>query len=159
MPRRRPAHRRVFRGEQRRRTNRAAHRKEEFALKAWLPAWPADRLWARAPGALSCPEYGGLVNEDARETPVITRGQLLCYRVFDVGDTIALDVAQSRLGAKRVEMGGPLVEGLVIPVRPLELHVADCAVKIERVSRLLQSRCCAHVFDFGAISFLYEIPI
>jgi hypothetical protein len=110
------------------------------------------------------------VNEDARETTTgdaaplrtgpstrIERGHLLCYRVFDVGDTIALEIAEKRLGAKRVEVGGPLVEGLVIPVRPLELHVAECVVKI--AGRLLTSSCSARVFDFGAISFLYDFPI
>ena len=111
--------------------------------------------------------------EDARETldarvlppptagpaPVIERGRLLCYRVFDVGDTIALDVAEKRLGAKRVVMGGPLVEGLVIPVRPLEVDLETCVIGIAKASRTLTSKCSAHVFDFGAVSILYDIAI
>jgi hypothetical protein len=101
------------------------------------------------------------VNEDAPETPsaVIERGRILCYRVYDVGDTIALDAAEKRLDAKRVTMGGPLVEGLVIPVRPLELQLDTCVVEVASVRRTLTAACSAHVFEFGAISLLYDVPI
>ncbi|MDB4934384.1 MAG: hypothetical protein JWP87_1356, partial [Labilithrix sp.] len=90
---------------------------------------------------------------------VIERGRLLCYRVFDAGDTIALDVAEKMLGAKRVEMGGPLVEGLVMPVRPLEVSVGSCTVAIAALGRDVTAQCSARIYDFGAISFLYEIAI
>jgi len=115
----------------------------------------------KAPGRVIVTSEAAAVNEDAEETPsaVIERGRILCYRVYDVGDTIALDVAERLLGAKRVAMGGPLVEGLVIPVRPLELELDTCAVEIPSVKRLLTATCSAHVFEFGAISLLYDLPI
>ena len=91
--------------------------------------------------------------------PAIERGRLLCYRVFDTGDTVALDAAERLLGAKRVVMGGPLVEGLVIPVRPLEIDLGECVVQIASVGRTLTASCSARVFEFGAISFLYDLPI
>ena len=102
-----------------------------------------------------------VVNEDAQETlsGVVERGRILCYRVYDVGDTIALDAAERRLGAKRVTMGGPLIGGLVIPVRPLALALDTCVIEIASVGRLLTASCSAHVFEFGAISLLYDIPI
>jgi hypothetical protein len=90
---------------------------------------------------------------------VIERGRLLCYRVFDAGDTIALDVAEKTLGAKRVEMGGPLVEGLVMPVRPLEVSLGEANVTIAKLGRELTAQCSARVYDFGAISFLYDIAL
>lgn len=90
---------------------------------------------------------------------MIERGRILCYRVFDAGDTIALDAVEKSLGARRVEMGGPLTEGLVIPVRPLEVDIGACELEIPRIGRKLGAACTAHVFDFGAISFLYDIPI
>ena len=112
------------------------------------------------------------MKEDARETPaeghhppllgpspVIERGHFLCYRVFDIGDTVALDIAEQLLGAKRVVMAGPLVEGLVIPVRPLEVDLGECVIQIARPSRTLTAVCSAHVFDFGAVSILYDIVI
>jgi len=90
---------------------------------------------------------------------VIERGKILCYRVFDAGDTIALDVAEKTLAAKRVEIGGPLVEGLVMPVRPLEVAVGRCTIPMPKLGRDLEAVCSARIFDFGAISFLYEIDI
>lgn len=90
---------------------------------------------------------------------MIERGHILCYRVFDAGDTIALDAAQPKLGARRFEMGGPLVEGLVIPVRPLEVDIGECTIDMPRLGRKLTAACSAHVFDFGAISILYDIAI
>ena len=90
---------------------------------------------------------------------MIEKGSILCYRVFDAGDTIALDVAEAKLGARRVEMGGPLVEGLVMPVRPLEIEIGACQIAIEGLGRRLGAHCTAHIFDFGAISFLYDVVI
>lgn len=90
---------------------------------------------------------------------MIEKGSLLCYRVFDAGDTIALETAERLLGARRVEMGGPLVEGIVMPVRPLEVDLGPCDLVLEKLGRTLHAKCTARVFDFGAISVLYEIPI
>ena len=106
----------------------------------------ARSLQAGAPG----PRYG-----DA----VIERGRILCYRVYDAGDTIALDLAEKKLEARRFVMGGPLAEGLVMPVRPLEVHVGECVLQIAKVGRVLTADCTARIFEFGAISFLYDIVI
>jgi hypothetical protein len=90
---------------------------------------------------------------------VIERGKILCYRVFDAGDTIALDIAEKSLAAKRVELGGPLVEGLMIPVRPLEVTLGRAVIPMPELGRDLEAACSARIFDFGAISLLYEIDI
>jgi hypothetical protein len=90
---------------------------------------------------------------------VIDRGRLLCYRVFDAGDTIALDAVEEKLGVRRVEMGGPLAEGLVVPARPLEVELGPTTLTIDKLSRTLEATCTAHVFDFGALSLLYDIAI
>jgi hypothetical protein len=91
---------------------------------------------------------------------VVERGRILAYRVFDVGDTIALQDAENRTrGVKRVDLGGPLVEGLVIPARPIEIDLGECDLEVERVGRTLQARASAHVFDFGVVSVLYRIEI
>jgi len=124
-------------------------------------ACPRIRRSARRTGRVILAPEAAAMDEDAVETPsaVIERGRILCYRVYDVGDTIALDVAERLLGAKRVAVGGPLAFGLVIPVRPLELALDSCVVEIPSVKRLLTATCSAHVFEFGAISLLYDLPI
>lgn len=107
------------------------------------------------------------------ETPVIIRGSILAYRVYDAGATIALDVAETLVPtAKRLALEGPLVEGLVIAVRPLEMMLPDGvlfstpATTIARTAGVegrmkgpLRARVSARIFDFGAVSILHEIPI
>jgi hypothetical protein len=93
-------------------------------------------------------------------SPRVERGVVLAYRVFDAGATIALDVAERRVsGARRVPVEGTLVEGLVIPVRPLEIDLGTCKVAVATLGEPLVARAVAHAFDFGALSIRYEIPI
>lgn len=90
----------------------------------------------------------------------IERGKILAYRVFDAGEEIALDVAERLIpAARRIELGGPLAPGLVIAVRPLEIELGECELTLPRVGTKVKARAVARVFDFGAISILYEIPI
>jgi hypothetical protein len=93
-------------------------------------------------------------------TAAVARGSLLAYRVFDAGDTIALDAVEKLVpSARRVELGGPLVEGLVIAAQPIELGLPDCELLIPDIERPLHARVSARIFDFGVVSILYEIPI
>ncbi|MBS2016493.1 MAG: hypothetical protein JST00_26650 [Deltaproteobacteria bacterium] len=93
------------------------------------------------------------------ESPTIQKGRIFAYRVFDAGDTIALDDAEKRLGAKRVDMSGPLVEGLVVAARPLEVDLGTCKVRVAKIDREMEAHVVAHLFDYGAISLLYSFPI
>jgi hypothetical protein len=93
-------------------------------------------------------------------SPSVARGRILAYRVFDAGDTIALDRVETKIeSARRVLMGGPQVEGLVIPVRPIEIGFGECDVALAPLGRALHATVTAHVFDFGAVSFVYDVPI
>lgn len=89
---------------------------------------------------------------------VIESGRILAYRVFDAGDTIALDLAQQKLNARRVDVGGPLFEGIVLFARPLEVDLEPCVIEIKGFPPMTP-KVMAHIFDFGAISFVFEIPI
>lgn len=92
--------------------------------------------------------------------PAIARGSLLAYRVFDAGDTIMLDVAERIVpSAKRVELGGPLAEGLVIAVPAVEISLASCELVIPGIDRPLEARVSARIFHFGVVSVLYEIRL
>jgi hypothetical protein len=94
------------------------------------------------------------------ESIAVVRGAILAYRVYDAGETIALDRAETLLpGAKRLELGGPLVEGLVIAVRPVEIPLPDCELDVPGIDRPLTARVSAHLFDFGAVSVLYEMTL
>lgn len=93
-------------------------------------------------------------------SPRVARGSILAYRVVDLGDDVALDVAARLLpGAKRVVFTGPLVEGLVIAVRPLEIELPSIELVVPGLPAPLAARVTARIFEFGAVSFLFEIPI
>lgn len=91
---------------------------------------------------------------------VVERGRILAYRIVDVGDTIALDVAERLVqGSHRFQLGGTLVEGLVIPGRPLAIDLDELDIVVPSLGVRLPAHASAHVFDFGALSILYDIPI
>lgn len=89
---------------------------------------------------------------------VFERGLLLCYRVFDAGETIDLAAAERVLGAHRVEINAPLMEGLVMPTTPIEIELGSRTIELPRLSRTLTAKARARLFDFGAISISFEIP-
>ncbi|MDF2696353.1 MAG: hypothetical protein K0S65_4736 [Labilithrix sp.] len=95
-----------------------------------------------------------------KDAPAVARGSLLAYRVLDAGDTIALDAAEKLVpSAKRVKLGGPLAEGLVIAVPAVEIALASCELVIPGIERPLSATVSARIFHFGVVSVLYEIPI
>lgn len=89
----------------------------------------------------------------------IEKGRILAYRVFDAGDSISLARAEKLEGARRVDVGGPLTEGLVIPATPVELALPDCELRVERLDAPLAAKVSARLFDFGAISIVYAIEL
>lgn len=91
----------------------------------------------------------------------VTRGSILAYRVFDVGEIVELEEAEKLVPTgRRVVFSGPLVEGLVIAVRPLELQMADCEIEVPGFERRpLRARVTARLYEFGAVAFMFEIPI
>lgn len=92
--------------------------------------------------------------------PAIAKGVILAYRVYDAGEEIALDLAEKRLpGAKRVGLEGALAEGLVIAVQPLQIGLPDCDLRIPGIEDPVRAKVSARLFDFGAVSVLYEIDI
>jgi hypothetical protein len=111
-------------------------------------------------GSDALPARSSDVSGDVPVDAAIVRGKLLCYRVFDAGDTIALDAAEARIAnARRLVLGGPLVEGLRIASRPLEVDMGEREIEIAALKTTLRAPVTAHVFEFGAVSFLYEVPL
>lgn len=95
----------------------------------------------------------------ASATPTVCRGAILAYRIYEAGDAIALDVAEQRLaGSCRVDLGGPLVEGLVLASRPLEIALGAKTLNLPAQGPLA-TRAFAHLFDFGAVAIRYELTV
>ncbi len=97
---------------------------------------------------------------DLARSAAIDSGRLLAYRVFDAGDTIDLDhVERIAADARRLVLGGPLVEGILITTRPVEVDLGEHTVELPSVGKKLRGPVTAHLFDFGVVTFLYEFSI
>jgi hypothetical protein len=98
--------------------------------------------------------------QDLAGSATIGRAKLLLYRVFDAGDTIDLVRAEERVkGATRLVLGGSLVEGILITERPVEISMGEHTVVLSALGKKLRAKVVAHVFDFGVITLLYEVPV
>ena len=74
----------------------------------------------------------------------VVRGVILAYRVYDAGDTIALDTAERVLpAARRLAFGGPLVEASAWLMKHPPASLTDDVAKVkvgEWVSRPAHGR-------------------
>jgi hypothetical protein len=91
---------------------------------------------------------------------VVNRGHIVAYRLFDIGDAIALDAAEAlaRDGAgRRLTLRREGAESLVFANPPLDLELGPRKLSLE--SGEFETRAFAQLFDYGAASISYEIAI
>lgn len=97
-------------------------------------------------------------------SPVVTRGRLLSYRIFDAANEIALSVAERRLAAakvhRRVRLGREgAAEVMIFKERPLEIGLGKRKVRFPKRDVELEATLVARAFEYGAVSILFEFPI
>ncbi|MGH7440475.1 MAG: hypothetical protein ACRENE_32695 [Polyangiaceae bacterium] len=92
---------------------------------------------------------------------VVDRGCIIAYRLFDVGDAIALDGAEAlaRNGAgRRLALRREGARSLVFAAPPLDLDLGARTLALPGTKQC-EARAFAQLFDYGAASISYEIPI
>jgi hypothetical protein len=94
---------------------------------------------------------------------IVEDGRIFAYRLFDVGDTIALDVgercisqARERQRTKIAQEKGP---GLVFATPPLDVPLGATHVDFPAPFGSLDATVTARVYDYGAISLRYDFRI
>lgn len=96
-------------------------------------------------------------------TPLVVReGRILAYRLLDVADEIDLAAAQARASVQRASRGSLTREGaksLVLSAPPVEVPLGRKTVELPRAGRSLEAEVTARLFDYGAASFAFDIPI
>lgn len=97
-------------------------------------------------------------------SPLIQEGRLLCYRVFDAANEIKLSEAEKRIsgakGRRRVRIGREeAFEVVVFKERPLQIELGKRKVKLPSLDRELEATLVARIFEYGAISILFDFPI
>jgi hypothetical protein len=101
---------------------------------------------------------------------VVRKGRIYAYRVFEAANEIALDAAEKNLAAskrgkvrRRVRLGREAseqaIEALVLTGRPLEVDLGERSLELPRYGRAVEARVVARVFEYGAISIAFELPI
>jgi hypothetical protein len=93
---------------------------------------------------------------------VVREGRVVAYRQLDVADEIDLAACQALLQASAPRRGALTREGaqsLVIAAPPLEISVGTRSVTLPRTGKSFDAEVSARVFDYGAVSFSFEIPI
>ncbi len=93
--------------------------------------------------------------------PVVREGQILCLRLFDVGEEINLDRAEAALAKLPFveacqRRGMSKMEALAVPLR-VELGARD--VEIIELPTAFAATLSAHIHDSGSIAVTYTIAI
>lgn len=91
------------------------------------------------------------------------RGTLLCYRFFDVGDEIALAEVETLLresaGWRRFRFTREGSEALDLAAPPLDVELGQATLVLPKVNRTIEAMASARIYDYGAVSIRFEIPI
>jgi hypothetical protein len=91
---------------------------------------------------------------------IVRRGSILCYRIFDVGNELLLDRAEELLaGTSRVKLSRSGSEVLSFASHPLNVGLGRRPLELEKLGRTFSSEASARLFDYGAVSVLFQIDI
>ncbi|HLK40538.1 MAG TPA: hypothetical protein VKU41_27490 [Polyangiaceae bacterium] len=93
---------------------------------------------------------------------VVRHGRLLGYRLLDVADEIDLAHAQTLVEANASRRGAMTHEGarsLVLAAQPLDIPLGTRSFRLPRVGATLNAEVSAHLFQYGAVSIAFEVPI
>jgi hypothetical protein len=94
----------------------------------------------------------------------VNKGSLLAYRVFDVGNEIALEPASEvckDMNPRRIKIGFDGADALAFAFAqpPMGVDLGECSLTLPLTSTTWKARLRARLFDYGAISVLLEITI
>jgi hypothetical protein len=92
---------------------------------------------------------------------IVEEGSVVCYRLFDVGDAIALDVADKHLRETRSRHRPPLAReragGLVFSTLPLDVDLGRCVLDLPPPHGAREVALSARLYDYGAVSVRFEL--
>jgi hypothetical protein len=92
----------------------------------------------------------------------VNKGALLAYRVFDVGNEIALDAASlacKHLNPRRATLAADTNEALSLAEPPIVVDLGERTLHLRRTETTWRAEVRARVFNYGAVSVLFEIAI
>jgi hypothetical protein len=93
---------------------------------------------------------------------VVREGRVLAYRQLDVADEIDLAGCQALLrttASRRNALTREGAQSLVFSAPPLEVVLGPRAVTLPRTGVRVEAEVSARLFDYGAVSFSFDVPI
>ena len=97
--------------------------------------------------------------------PVVREGSVLCYRMFDVADDVALERAAALLHGSNYCAPSEAVIGqrptgtMDITAVPLRVSLGTRNLTFPKLGRAFEATCAIHVFSTGTVSVCYAFPI
>jgi hypothetical protein len=94
---------------------------------------------------------------------IVEDGRILAYRLFDVGDAIALDVGETCISRARERQRSRIAPekgaGLLFATPPLDVPLGSTRVDLPAPFGPLDASVTVRLYDYGAVSLRYEIAI
>jgi hypothetical protein len=100
-------------------------------------------------------------------SPIVNRGRIICYRIFDVADEMILAEAEELLLRAQVARASMVMRppplrktgALAVAAVPLHVDVGTRRIVLPDIERSLLAHVSVNLFDYGKISVVFEIPL
>jgi len=92
----------------------------------------------------------------------VAKGEILCYRVFDVGDEVLLDQAEkacASLRAFRAKIAEDMTDSLAFAHVPVVVTLGTRTLQLPKTKQSIEAYMRARFFDYGAVSVLFALRI
>ena len=105
--------------------------------------------------------------EQSEPSPVVNRGRIICYRIFDIADELVLAEAEELLLRAQVARASMVMRppplrktgALAVAAVPLHVDVGTRRIVLPEIERSLLAHVSVNLFDYGKLSVVFEIPI
>lgn len=105
--------------------------------------------------------------EQSEPSPIVNRGRVICYRIFDVADELVLAEAEELLLRAQVARASMVMRppplrktgALAVAAVPLHVDVGTRRIVLPEIERSLLAHVSVNLFDYGKISVVFEVPI
>ncbi len=105
--------------------------------------------------------------DPSASSPIVSRGRIICYRMFDIGDELVLAEAEELLLRAQVARASMVLRpppvrktgALHVAAVPLHVDVGTRRIVFPDIAHSVLAHLSVNLFDYGKISVVFEIPI
>lgn len=105
--------------------------------------------------------------EPSGPSPIVNRGRIICYRMFDIGDELVLAEAEELLLRAQVARASMVMRppplrktgALHVAAVPLHVDVGTRRIVLPDIAHSVLAHVSVNLFDYGKISIVFEIRV